>query len=199
MTFAPWCCLWPCFCRSFPWLQLCGISENARWGFPFQIWHSLASRALWEPRFAAKCCASLALQGNYNYDMMAFAPRCFMWPYFCRRFPWSQLCRISENARWGSPWQIWHSSASRALWEPRFPAKCFARLTLQGNHNYDRMTFAPGCFLWPSFFRTFPWSELCGILENARWGSPCQICHSWAMRALWEPQFAAKCCAMLAL
>ena len=57
----------------------------------------------------------------------------FFWPSFCRSFPWSQLCRISENARWGSPWQIWHSSASRALWEARFAAKCSARLTLQGN------------------------------------------------------------------
>ena len=57
---------------------------------------------------------------------MAFAPGCFLWPSFCRSFPWSQLCRISENARWGSPWQIWHSSASRALWEPRF-AQHFAQ------------------------------------------------------------------------
>ena len=32
---------------------------------------------------------------------MAFAPGCFLWPSFCRSFPWSQLCRISENARWG--------------------------------------------------------------------------------------------------
>ena len=50
--------------------------------------------------------------------------------FFCRSFPWSQLCRIWENARWGSPWQISHSSASRALWEPQFPAKCCARLAL---------------------------------------------------------------------
>ena len=48
-------------------------------------------------------------------DMMAFAPGCFFWFSFCRSLPWSQLCRISENARWGSPWQIWHSSAPRAL------------------------------------------------------------------------------------
>ena len=45
--------------------------------------------------------------------MMALAPGFFFWPSFCSSFPWSQLCRISENARWGSPWQIWHSSASR--------------------------------------------------------------------------------------
>ena len=51
----------------------------------------------------------------------------------CRSLPWSQLCRISENARWGSPWQIWHSSAPRALWEARFAAKCCARLALEGN------------------------------------------------------------------
>ena len=58
---------------------------------------------------------------------MAFAPGCFLWPSFCRSFPWSQLCRILENSRWGSPWQIWHRSASRALWEPRFAAKCCPR------------------------------------------------------------------------
>ena len=34
--------------------------------------------------------------------MMTFAPGCFLWPSFCRRFPWSQLCRISEDALWGS-------------------------------------------------------------------------------------------------
>ena len=39
----------------------------------------------------------------------------FFRPSFCSSLPWSQLCRISENARWGSLWQIWHSSASRAL------------------------------------------------------------------------------------
>ena len=53
--------------------------------------------------------------------------------FFWRGFPWSQLCRISENSRWGSPWR--HSSASRALWKPRFPAKCCARLALYGNYN----------------------------------------------------------------
>ena len=42
------------------------------------------------------------------------------------------------------------------------------------------MAFAPGCFLWPSFCRTFPWSQLCRISENARWGSSCQICLSSA-------------------
>ena len=77
---------------------------------------------------------------------MIFATGCFLWPSVCRSFPWSQLCRILETARWGSPWQIWHSSASRALWEPRFAAKCFARLALYGNRNYDMMAFAPMCF-----------------------------------------------------
>ena len=28
------------------------------------------------------------------------------------------------------------------------------------------MAFALGCFLWPSFCRTFPWSQLCRILEK---------------------------------
>ena len=108
MVFAPGCVLWPSFCSSFPWSQLCRIriSENARRGSPWQIWHSSASRALWKPRFQAKGCARLALQGNALEDMMAFAPGFFLWPSFCRSFPWSQLGRISENARWGSPWQF---------------------------------------------------------------------------------------------
>ena len=62
---------------------------------------------------------------------MAFALGCFLWPSFCRSFPWSQLCRISENARWGSPWEICLSSALQALWQPRFPAKCCAMLAHQ--------------------------------------------------------------------
>ena len=61
------------------------------------------------------------------------------------------------------------------------------------------MALAPGCFLWPSFRRSFPWSQLCRISENARRGCPCQICHNSAFRALWEPRFAAKCCAIFAL
>ena len=121
------------FCRSFPWSQLCRISENARWGSPWQIWHSSASRELWEVRFAAKCSARVALQENFSYNMMALAPGCFFCPSFCRSFPWSKLCRISENAQWGSLWQIWHSSASRELWEAQFAAKCFARFALKGN------------------------------------------------------------------
>ena len=36
--------------------------------------------------------------------MMALALGCFFWPSFCSSFTWSQLSRISENARWGSPW-----------------------------------------------------------------------------------------------
>ena len=56
-----------------------------------------------------------------------------------------------------------------------------------------------GVFLWPSFWRSFPWSQLCRILEKARWGCPCQIFHSSALRALWEPRVAANCCAMFAL
>ena len=128
MAFAPGCFFWPSFCRSLPCFQLCRISENACWGSPWEIAHSSASRALWETRFAAKCCAGLALEGNLSYAMLTFAPRYFFWPCFCRSLPCSQLCRISENARWGSHWQIAHSSASRALWEARFAAKCSTRL-----------------------------------------------------------------------
>ena len=41
-----------------------------------------------------------------------------------------------------------------------------------------------GVFLWPSFWRSFPWSQLCRISENTPWGCSCQICHSSALRAL---------------
>ena len=58
---------------------------------------------------------------------MVFAPVWFLWPSFCRSFPWSQLFRISENARWGSPWQM----ALRALWEARFAAE-FQKTRAQG-------------------------------------------------------------------
>ena len=37
------------------------------------------------------------------------------------------------------------------------------------------------------------------VSENARFRCPCQICHNSALRALMEPQFAAKCCPMFAL
>ena len=199
MEFAPGCFFWPSFCRSFPWSQLCRISENARWGSPWQIRHSSAPRALGQPRIAAKCCGRLTLEGNFSEDMMAFAPGCCFWPSFCRSFPWTQLCRISENARWGSPWQIRHSSAPPALGELRFAAKCCARLALKGNLSKNMMAFAPECILWPSFCRSFPWSQLCRISENARWGSPWQIRYSSAPPALGELRFAAKCCARLAL
>ena len=127
------------------------------------------------------------------------APGWFLWPTYLRSFPWSQLCKISENARWGCPCQLCHSSAFRAVWEPRFPAKCCAMFVLEVHCNGKMMAFAPGCFLWPNFWRSFPWSQLCKMSENAPRGCPCQICHSSALRALWEPRFAAKCCAMFAL
>ena len=65
------------------------------------------------------------------------------------------------------------------------------------------MQFAPGWF-WspysrPTFLSIFPWSPLGKISENSRFRSPLQICHNSALRALMEPQFAAKCCAMFAL
>ena len=75
-------------------------------GVPLANLTQLGSTALLEARFAAKCVARLTLQGNPSQDMMAFAPGCFIWPSFCRSLTCSQLCRISENARWGSPWQI---------------------------------------------------------------------------------------------
>ena len=56
-----------------------------------------------------------------------------------------------------------------------------------------------GVFCGLLFRRTFPWSHIWRISENARWGCPCQICHSSSLRALCWRRFAAKCCAMCAL
>ena len=65
------------------------------------------------------------------------------------------------------------------------------------------MQFAPGC-LWspysrPTFLSIFPWSPLGKISENGRFRCPWQSCHNWALRALLEPRFAAKCVPMIAL
>ena len=129
---------------------------------------------------------------------MAFAPGCFFWPSFCRSLTCSQLCRISENARWGSPWQIWHSSAPRALCLGDPQRRGLQQNVVLGWHFKEMLVRtwwqgAPGCFFWPSFCRSLTWSQLCRISENARWGSPWQIWHSSAPRALLEARFAAKC------
>ena len=65
------------------------------------------------------------------------------------------------------------------------------------------MQFAPGC-LWspyirPTFLSIFPWSPLGKISENGRFRCPWQSCHNWALRALLEPRFPAKCVPMIAL
>ena len=60
-----------------------------------------------------------------------------------------------------------------------------------------------GCFWSPysraSFLSSFPWSPLGKISENGRFRCPWQISHNSALRALLEPQFAAKCSPMIAL
>ena len=65
------------------------------------------------------------------------------------------------------------------------------------------MRFAPGCFWspyrWPTFLSIFPWSPLSKISENGRFRSPWQISHNFALGALMEAQFAAKCSSMIAL
>ena len=52
-----------------------------------------------------------------------------------------------------------------------------------------------GLLFW-AFCLGFPLGK---ISENGRFRSPWQICHNSALRALMEPQFAAKCCPMIAL
>ena len=139
--------------------------------------------------------------------MMGFTTGCFWtpynWPTFLRIFPWSPLGKISENGRFGSPWQICHNSALRALMEAQFAAKCSSMIALQVHTNSEMMRFAPGCFRSPynrpTFLSIFPGSGLCKTSENGRFRSPWQICHNSALRALMEAQFAAKCSSMIAL
>ena len=139
--------------------------------------------------------------------MMQFAPGCFSshysQPTFLGIFPWSPLCKISENCRFRCPWQIGHNWAQRALMEPQFAAKCSSVIALQVHTNWEMMQFAPGCFSshysQPTFLGIFPWSPLCKISENYRFRCPWQIGHNSALRALMEPQFAAKCSSMIAL
>ena len=118
-------------------------------------------------------------------------------------FPWSPPCKISENGRVRSPWQICYNSALRALMEAQFAAKCSSMIALQVHTNLEMMQFSPGCF-WspysrPTFLSIFPWSPHGKISENGRFRSPWQICHNSALRALMEAQFAAKCSSMIAL
>ena len=87
--------------------------------------------SLLESRFAAKCCAMIALQVRTNYDLTQFAPGYFCSLYFLRSFPWWPLFKISENVRLRCPCQICNSSVLRELLEPRFPAKCCAMIALQ--------------------------------------------------------------------
>ena len=49
------------------------------------------------------------------------------------------------------------------------------------------------------FRALFTWSPYGKISENGRFRFPWQICHNSALRALIEPQFAAKCFPMIAL
>ena len=131
---------------------------------------------------------------------MAFAPGCLLWRTVWRSFPWSQLCKISENVRWGCPCQVCHSSALPALWEPRFAAKCCAMLALQEHFNYTMMAFAPGCVLWPNVGGVFLGRNFAKSQKmRDRGACPCQSCHTSALPALWEPQFGAKYCAMFPL
>ena len=138
---------------------------------------------------------------------MQFAPGWFWSPYsrpnFLSILPWSPLCKISENGRFRSPWQMCDNSPSRAFMETQFAAKCSSMIALQAHTYETRMRFAPGCF-WspysrPTFLSIFPWSPLGKISENSRFRSPWQICHNSTPRALMEAQFAAKCSSMIAL
>ena len=61
------------------------------------------------------------------------------------------------------------------------------------------MQFAPGCFCGLHFWGVSLGEPICKISETARLSCPCQFCHSSALRALFEPQFPAKYCAMIAL
>ena len=96
---------------------------------------------------------------------MAFAPGCFCGLVFGavslgRNFAKSQKMRDEGVlAKFAIAW----------LWEPRFEAKCCSMFALQVHSNYEMTAFAPcRVFLWPTFWRSFPWLQLCKISENAR-------------------------------
>ena len=227
----------------------------------------MALRKIWEPRFAAKCCAMFALQVHRNYKMMASAQGCFCGLLFGgvslgRNF--AEFQKIGDEgvlAKFAIA-RLYGHFGSRGLqqnvvlclhfkcilikrwWHLRQGVFCgllFAGVSPGRNFAEFQKTRAEGllgkfaiarlcghfgsrgfqqnvvlcwhfkCILirrwWhlrqgvfvAFFLEEFPRSQLCRISENARWGSPWQICHSSALRALWEPRFAAKCCAMLAL
>ena len=120
-------------------------------------------------------------------------------PTFLRSLPWSPLCKLSENARFRCPCQIFHNSALRALLEPSFAEKValclhFKCIVITRSCDLRHVFLKP--LKSPSFLRSFPWSPLCKISEHSRLRFPCQICHNSALRALSEPPFAAKCCPM---
>ena len=67
-------------------------------------------------------------------------------PTFWPSFPWSPLCKISENERFGCPFGICHNSALRALLEPPFAPKSCPMIALKVDSNEDFMRFAPSFF-----------------------------------------------------
>ena len=73
----------------------------------------------------------------------------------------------------------------------------FKRIQIVRSDHLRRAVFKPlksACFLGQ-----FPWSPLWKISENGRFGCPCGICHSSALRALMESLFATRCCPMSGL
>ena len=208
MAFAPGCFLWPSFCRSFPWSQLCRIFENARWGSPWQIWHRSASRALWDPRFAAECCAR-GLQQNVvlRWHLKEIVLRTwwhsrqgvFCGLLFARVSPGRNFAEFQKTRAEGLLGKF-----NIAQLHGHFGSSGLQQNVVLGWHFKEILIRTwwhsrQGVFLWPSFCRSFPRSQLCRISENARWESPWQIWHSSASRALWELRFAAQCCARLGL
>ena len=203
MALAPGCFFWPFFCRSFPWSQLCRISENARWGTlgKFDIarlrrnfgrrglqqnvllgWHfkEIVVTTWWHwrqgvlpgllfagvfpgPNFTefqktraggplgkfdiARLHGDFGRRGLQQNVLLGWHFKEMLvktwWPWRQGVFSGLLFAGVSpgpnfeefQKRRAGDPWQIWHSSASRELWEARFAAKCFARLPLQGNCN----------------------------------------------------------------
>ena len=86
------------------------------------------------------------------------------------------------------------------FWSRRLRRKVVLMNVLKAHTNDDFMAFAPSFFQSPLsrpiFWPSFPWSPLCKISENGRFGCPCGICHNPALRALLEPPFAPKSCPM---
>ena len=83
---------------------------------------------------------------------------------------------------------------SRCLREDVVRCLGFKRILIVRSDHLRRAVFKP--LKSACFSGQFPLVPLWKISENGRFGCPCGICHSSALRALMESLFAARYCAV---